>query len=112
MTLTVPPTHTADDLPADRGMWLTTMLRPAGALSAADVRRFAAALYAASNSSGIVVVDLRAVGPLPRAAQEALTDADARLARSGGALLVVDADAVDVELPAARASAHLLGSGA
>jgi hypothetical protein len=109
MTLTVPTAQTADDLPADRGMWLTTMLRPAGALTAADVRRFTAALRAASDTSGIVVVDLRAVGPLPRPARRALADADTRLARSGGALLVLDADAVDIELPAERSGAHLLG---
>jgi anti-anti-sigma regulatory factor len=118
MTLTAPTVPTADDLPGGRGMWLTTMLRPAGSLTSADVRRFGAALRAASDSSGIVVVDLRAVGRLPRAAQRALTDADARLTRSGGALLVVDTDEVEievaaeaeVEVPARRSTAHLLGA--
>jgi hypothetical protein len=111
MTLTAPALPTADDLPENRGMWLTTVLRPAGALTGADVARFGAALRAASDSSGIVLVDLRAVGPLPRPARRALADADARLTGSGGALLVIDGDSVDVELPAARPAGHLLGSG-
>jgi hypothetical protein len=110
MTMTAPAEPTTDDLPGDREMWLTTLLRPAGALTSADARRLTTALRAASDSSGIVVVDLRAVGPLPRAVRQALTEADARLARSGGALLVVDADAADVELPARPSTAHLLGS--
>jgi hypothetical protein len=110
MTLTAPAVPTADDLPGDQAMWLTTVLRPAGSLTPADGARFAAALRAASDSSGIVLVDLRAVGPLPRAARRALADADARLTGSGGALLLIDADSVDVDPPAPRPPAHLLGS--
>jgi hypothetical protein len=48
----------------------------------------------------VVFVDLRAVGPLPRPVRRSLADADARLTATGGALLVIDADA--------GAPAHLL----
>ena len=73
-------------------MWLTTVLRPAGRMDAADAERFATALQAACCCSSVVVVDLRAVGPLPRSARRALEDADADLNRSGGVLLVADPD--------------------
>jgi hypothetical protein len=75
---------------SEPGMWLTTVLRPAGPMGPAEGARFAAALLAASAFSGIVVVDLHASAPLPENARTALTQADARLDAAGGALLVVD----------------------
>jgi hypothetical protein len=107
MTLTAPAVPTTEDLPAGPGMWLTTVLRPAGPMSARDGARFAAALRAASDSSGVVLVDLRAVGRLPRAVRRALTDADAHLTDTGGVLLLIDADLSG----SARPPAHLLGDG-
>jgi len=46
VTMTAVDVPTADYLPGNRGMWLTTVLRPAGSLTGADVARFGAALRA------------------------------------------------------------------
>jgi hypothetical protein len=100
MTLSVPAAVTPATTPDARDAWLTTVLRPAGSLAGQAGARFGAALRAVSESSGVVFVDLRAVGPLPRSVRRSLTEADARLTAAGGALLVIDADA--------GAPAHLL----
>jgi hypothetical protein len=73
-------------------LWLTTILRPAGAMSGADAEHFGTLLRAASASSQVVMVDLRGIGPLPRPVRRALEAADAELTRSGGALVVLDPD--------------------
>jgi hypothetical protein len=78
--------------PEEAGSWLTTTLRPAGRMTAGSAARFAAALDAVSRCSGVVLVDLSAVGPLPRRARRALADADARLTAAGGALVVLGRD--------------------
>lgn len=88
--------------------WLTTVLRPAGSLDGPAGARFAATLRAVSDSSGVVFVDLRAVGPLPRPVRRCLADADARLAASGGALLVIDGEAAGSDRTAIPTRAHLL----
>ena len=100
MTLSLPAVTTPDAQPGGSDAWLTTVLRPAGSLHGRAGARFGAALRAASESSGVVFVDLRAVGPLPRPVRRSLADADARLAAAGGALLVID--------PGTGAPAHLL----
>jgi hypothetical protein len=94
---------------AAQGTWLTTMLRPAGSLSGASGARFAAALHAVGDFPGVVFVDLRAVGPLPRTVRRALADADARLTAAGGALLVIDgATPSSTGRPPGPPPAHLL----
>jgi hypothetical protein len=105
MTLSVPAATSADAQPGGQETWLTTVLRPAGSLAGRAGARFGAALRAASEWSGVVFVDLRAVGPLPRPVQRSLADADARLAAAGGALLVIDGEAGG---PGDRPPAHLL----
>jgi hypothetical protein len=120
MTLPVPrpaPTSPAvDESSAGHAAWLTTMLRPAGSLSGRAGARFAAAVRAVGEFPGVVFVDVRAVGPLPRPVRRALADADARLTAAGGALLVIDADppGADRLSPAGRPPgpppAHLLGA--
>jgi hypothetical protein len=69
--------------------WLTATLRPAGRMTADAADRFRAALSALAGVSAVVVVDVSASGPLPRAARTALAEADVRLAAAGGALLVL-----------------------
>ena len=91
--------------PGGQDAWLTTILRPAGSLAGHAAARFGAALRAASESSGVVFVDLRAVRTLPRPVRRSLAEADARLAAAGGALLVIDAE---TPLPDAQPPAHLL----
>jgi hypothetical protein len=108
MTLSVPaePTTAAQQ---EQEAWLTTVLRPAGSLLGRAGARFAAALRAASDSSGVVFVDLRAVGSLPRPIRRCLADADTRLAATGGALLVIDGDATGPDGgPTSPPPAHLL----
>lgn len=95
MTVPVPTVPSIEERSAGETGWLTTVLRPAGGLTGAVGERFAAALRAASLSSGVVMVDLRAVGPLPRPVRQALADADALLTRTGGALLVIDGQEED-----------------
>ncbi len=73
-------------------LWLTTLLRPAGSVAREDEERLVAAVEAAASTSGVVLVDLSAVGPLPRSVRRALEAADAALTSSGGALLVADPD--------------------
>ena len=107
-TVPVPTVPGIDERSGGETGWLTTVLRPAGTLTGAGGQRFASALRAASASSGVVMVDLRAVGPLPRPVRRALADADERLTLAGGALLVVDRDEVGLELPAPRTTGHLL----
>jgi hypothetical protein len=105
MTLSVPAATTHDTQPAEQEAWLTTVLRPAGSLAGRAGARFGAALRAASESSGVVFVDLQAVGPLPRPVRRSLADADARLSAAGGALLVIDAGTTG---PPGPPPAHLL----
>jgi hypothetical protein len=95
MALHVPTAPPSAEPSTPAQAWLTTVLRPAGALTGRAGARFAAALRAASASSGVVMVDLRAVGPLPRPVRQALADADALLTRTGGALLVIDGQEED-----------------
>jgi len=78
---------TVDD---PRSTWLTTLLRPGGPLGESASRRLAAALRTAADSSDVVVVDVQAVGHLPRAVRRALVEAHAALTASGGALVLVD----------------------
>jgi hypothetical protein len=69
-------------------------------MTAAATGRFTAALEAVSRCSGVVLVDLSAVGRLPRPARRALAAADARLTASGGALVVLGQEgAAPVPLP-------------
>jgi hypothetical protein len=110
MTLPVPTAPAIDEPTLPDQTWLTTVLRPAGALGGIGGTRFAAALRAASASSGVVMVDLRAVGPLPRPVRRALADADALLTETGGALLVIDGAQEDGR-PALPPSARLLDPG-
>jgi hypothetical protein len=88
--------------PARTEGWLTATLRPAGRMTADAADRFGTALAALAGVSAVVVVDVSASGPLPRAARRALADADARLAAAGGALLVLGrGGAAPLPLPAA-----------
>ncbi len=84
MTLLVPETH----MPS----WLTTVLRPAGELDAAETARLVQALEAAARSSDLLVVDVQAVHRLPRAVRRALRQARETLEAAGGALVLVDPD--------------------
>ena len=104
--MSTPTTAPVPRVPRQPAMWLTTVLRPAGRMGPAEGARFAAALMAATASSGVVVVDLHAAGPLPENARQALAEADGRLGAAGGALLVVD-DGDAGSLPP-----HLLGEPA
>jgi hypothetical protein len=112
MTLHLPTVSPVDQRSGGETGWLTTVLRPAGTLAGRDGARFTAALQAASVSSGVVMVDLRAVGALPRPVRRALTDADARLTEAGGALLVIEED-LDPEdgRPVRPPAARLLDGG-
>src|SRR5690242_17057469 len=105
MTTTAPALPAPPETPGGEPLWMTTMLRPAGPMGRGGAARFARGLRAAADSSEVVLVDLRAVGPLPRRARRALAEADTRLTAAGGALLVVDGDG------AAPPAAHLLASG-
>jgi hypothetical protein len=104
MTTTAPAPPAHPEIPGEEPLWMTTTLRPAGPMGRGGAARFSRALRAAADSSEVVLVDLRAVGPLPRRARRALAEADTRLAGAGGALLVVDGDG---DAPSA---AHLLAS--
>jgi anti-anti-sigma regulatory factor len=73
-----------------RATWLTTLLRPGGPLDAHATDRLVAALRTAATSSDVVVVDVQAVGHLPRAVRRALVEAHATLTATGGALVLID----------------------
>ncbi len=73
-----------------RATWLTTLLRPGGPLDARATERLVGALRTAASSSDVVVVDVQAVGHLPRAVRRALVEAHHTLTASGGALVLLD----------------------
>ncbi len=83
-----PPSPT----PTDPSSWLTVVLRPAGEPAGRDAVRLARAVVRASASADAVILDLRAVGAVPEVVRRAVGDASGLLARSGGALLVIDPD--------------------
>jgi anti-anti-sigma regulatory factor len=84
----VPGSAAVDDLSS----WLTVVLRPAGELAGRDAARLARALVRSCAAADAVILDLRAVDSVPAVVRRAVADAAALLGRSGGALLVVDAD--------------------
>jgi anti-anti-sigma regulatory factor len=70
--------------------WLTTLLRPGGPLDVGATDRLVRALHTAAASSDVVVVDVQAVGHLPRAVRRALVEAHRTLTAAGGALVLLD----------------------
>ena len=83
---------TPSPVTTDPSSWLTVVLRPAGEPAGREAVRLARALVLASVSADAVVLDLRAVGAVPEVVRRAVGDASGLLARSGGALLVIDPD--------------------
>ena len=77
---------------ADPASWLTVVLRPAGELAGREATRLARAVVRACVSADAVILDLRAVGAVPEVVRRAVDDAAGLLARTGGALLVIDPD--------------------
>ena len=78
----------------DGAAWLTTLLRPAGSLDPAAVRRLGTALGCLAVASDMAVLDLSAVTvPDPRTLARALREPAAAFDRAGRCLLVVGASA-------------------
>jgi hypothetical protein len=80
------------DAVADPTSWLTVVLRPAGEPVGRDAARLARAVVRACVAADAVILDLRALGAVPDVVRQAVDDVSALLARTGGALLVIDPD--------------------
>jgi hypothetical protein len=88
----------------DEPTWLTTIMRPAGSLDGAAVRRLGVTLGHLVAASDMVIVDLSAVGISdPRALTRALREPAAEFERAGRCLLLIGATpALTTELDRAR----------
>jgi hypothetical protein len=78
--------------PEGEQAWLTAVLRPAGSLDPAAVRRLGAALGHLAAASDMVIVDLGACEVRnPRALARALREPAVEFERAGGCLLLIGA---------------------
>jgi hypothetical protein len=100
--------------PASEQAWLTAVLRPAGSLDQAAVRRLGAALGPLVAASDMVLLDLTAADIRnPRALARALSGPAAGFERAGRCLLVVGASpALTAELDRAAVAVATLAANA